>query len=308
MPPLKFADLDTEGIQVDPDNKIVTVRQSWLGTYSDCPERARRGAARIDVDGPNDASALGTAVHFAIEQAVNDQLAGTAATLPQMQAWFFEEWDVLKEYGERGIPLRWVKRSPAQAESYGLDCVQRFHDGVYPHLEPIATEVGFGPLELPHKHNGWTVRIQGSIDYVDKRMGLVDWKTASRTYQAWEKRRWAIQPTVYLAAQALTDGAWAFVPDKFTYVVFPDTKKAADRVQSITVTRSEGQMKWLAAQVATIAETAAALGFDRPWPTRDQHALCSPTWCPSWDGCRGQYLGDEPADWQAVPTPVRLGA
>lgn len=311
MPPLTFGDQDTIGVDIDTNQRTITVRQSWLNTYMDCPERARRYAARIDPDPPNDAAATGTATHAAIEAAINAVIAGKPMhTLDDMLQTWHAEFDTLCEFGEHGQQLRWVKRNYAQCVAYGEDMVGRFHADVYERLDPHATEVGFGPIPLGVSANGWSVSAQGSIDYVDRQMGLVDWKSASRAYQPWEKRRWAIQPSVYLAAWEAMDAdhqGWTFCPEVFNYVVFPDTTKQSDRIQFIPVTRASAQVGWLVDQVGRIAAMIEALGFDTPWPTRDQHALCSPKWCPSWDGCRGQFLGDDPVDWgRPTPNPTLL--
>jgi hypothetical protein len=37
-----------------------------------------------------------------------------------------------------------------------------------------------------------------------------------------------------------------------------------------------------------------ALPDGMSWPMNDQHALCSPKWCPFWDGCKGSHV---PVDW-----------
>lgn len=304
MPPLALRDGATLGVTIDPDEKHIIVRQSWLNTYMDCPERARRYAARIDIDPPNDASGVGTAFHYAIELAVNALIDGKPAhTVDDMLQAFHYQFDLLCEFGEHDVPMRWVKRTDRQARLYGEDMIGRFHASVYPHLDPIATEVGFGPELLGVSDDGWCVSAQGSIDCVDRNLGLVDWKSASQTYKAWEKRRWAVQPTVYLraadAAQLLPEFLY---PPIFTYMVFPDTQKEADRIQLLQVTRADTQTAWVVDQVASIARMISALGFDTPWPKRDQHALCSAKWCPSWSSCKGKFLGDDPVDW-AQPEP-----
>lgn len=312
MPPLALRDGPTLGVQVDPEGKEITIRQSWLNGFMDCPERARRYAARIDVDPPNDASGVGTAFHFAVETAINARLAGQSEQLDDMLQSFHFAFDELCENGEHDQPLRWVKRNYNQAITYGEDMVGRFHADVYPHLDPIATEVGFGPVEIG-SHDGWRVSAHGSVDYIDRVLGLVDWKSASRTYKPWEKRRWAIQPTVYLAAGNVLAALGGHTPwdvmgvaftDTFHYCVFPDTTKPADRIQLIEVTRAESQLGWLVEQAVSIGRMIAALGFDAPWPMRDQHALCSEKWCPSWAGCKGAHLGDDPVDWSSRPVTI----
>ena len=308
MPPLKWEGDVTQGIQVDPDTKTVTVRQSWLNTHADCPERARRNALRLDADPPNDATALGTAAHYAIERAVEYKMNGHGlCDHDDMVRWFYEEWDALVAFGENGLPLRWVKRTPEQAVAYGLSIIDRFYAHVLPILEPAGVEVPFGPVPLGVSATGWTVMVQGTIDAIDHLLGLVDWKSASRAYTPWEKRRWSIQASVYLAA-ARQGVLPVSVPDVFHYVVFPDVPPSNRDwpVQVIDVTREAAQDGWLVNQVGAIAGMVSAVGFEAEWPMRDQHALCSPKWCPSWDGCRGVFLGADPRDFKSSVTNVTL--
>jgi hypothetical protein len=313
VPPLKWGDDETYGIQVDVETRTVTVRQSWLNTFLDCPERGRLSAIRAADDGPSDATAIGTAMHFAVEEALNAIIDGRPPLdLDDMLQAFHNEFATIAEHGEGGVPMRWVKRKPIPAKKYGESMVERFYNYVLPHLNPVATEVGFGPVTLGVSASGWTVRVQGSIDCVDYELGLVDWKSASRVYTPWEKRRWSVQPTVYLAAaqaEGLTLETDGGIPDVFHYVVMPDVPpENRDWIQLIQVTRAGTQREWLVDQVADIATLVERMGFDVAWPKRDQHALCSEKWCPYWSGCKGKFLGDDPPDWKSSVSNVTLGS
>jgi hypothetical protein len=58
-------------MRVDKLNKVVYVRQSWLGDMAICPERARLGVVRPEFRSGSDATIIGTAIHTGIEAVLN---------------------------------------------------------------------------------------------------------------------------------------------------------------------------------------------------------------------------------------------
>ena len=67
-------------MRVDELNKVVYVRQSWLGDMAICPERARLGLVRPEFRTGSDATIIGTAIHTGIEAVLN----GTASKFVDM--------------------------------------------------------------------------------------------------------------------------------------------------------------------------------------------------------------------------------
>lgn len=134
-----------------------------------------------------------------------------------------------------------------------------------------------------------TIRLGGTADVLDTyNHRLVDWKTTSRKYERWEKQRWAVQPTVYTYAAAqlgLLDRHGEGY--QFDYRVF-NHKYNDPEPQAVTVWRDQGQWSWLLEQVNKMVMMIESDLTE--WPVRDDHALCSPKWCPIWDSCKGMYV------------------
>ena len=300
MPPVKHDNAITK--LGDDGRYIHTFRQSWVGTYMDCPERARREAYGLTVRTENDAACVGTAFHAAVEQAIilkgND---GILLSVDDMITEFDYQWITLRrELAEAGTPIQFVKRSPEGCAKYGHRMAERFATSTLPMLNPWATEVPFGPIVI-HQDEQRSIRITGSVDYIDKVLGIIDWKSAGREYVAWEKKRWAIQPTFYVPGmnrhwngkmRSPFDGSTYDGPlNTFTYAVYPDRLNPPEP-QMLTVERTVDWDSWLVDQLKPIAEQleATELKFLSEWPKRDQHALCSAKWCPNWSDCKGKHV------------------
>jgi hypothetical protein len=228
---------------------------------------------------------VGTCVHGVIEQAVNENIkTGEWQPLDHLHGLFELLFDEATESDE----IRWVKRTPERARGFGMLCLETWHDHLMPYLVPVATEVPFDKILLWHDDHR-TVTLTGTVDYIDRHWGLTDWKTASRPYVAWEKERWAIQPTVYCHVASL--GTFDSVapdlnPEQFTFAVMVDGE---DEPQLVTVGRPRDEWAgWLQKQVLSIVPLIEQ-GID-PWMRNDQSALCSPKWCPVWDVCKGAHL------------------
>jgi hypothetical protein len=134
------------------------------------------------------------------------------------------------------------------------------------------------------------VWLTGTADLLIPNVGVVDWKTAGRDYQRWEKQRWAVQPTVYTYA-AHRSGYFDSTPVPFTFEVFARGRKGG--VQTVDVWRDEGHWAWLARQITPMVRSIVAGGpkdFSELWQMNDQHALCSDKWCPFWSACKGEHM------------------
>ncbi len=293
MPPVKH---DNRITHVRPDGRWEhRFRQSWLNTYFDCPERARREAYgevdRVETDAAN----VGTALHYAAEDAIALLGEGILLDPYEVQDLWQKHWD----QRNAELDIEFVKRTPAASQRYGLRAAEAFGAQVLPHLTPFATEIPFGPFVL-HEDEQRVITATGTIDYIDAVHGMIDWKTASRPYEPWEKQRWAIQPTTYKVGGATVipdlkspwhDGPYNGPMGIWHYAVFPEAAQV--KTQWIKCERiHDGWDGWLVNQLLPIAyQLEATERGDLPvWPLRDQHALCSPTWCPSWDTCKGMTL------------------
>lgn len=257
---------------IDVTDKGYVFSQSWLNTYFNCPEQARLEMVGEMPRIESDATAIGTAVHSGIECVL-----GGATKLRGYDA-CIETFNDLAATPE----FQWVQ---IKSQETAWNTIGRLWDAwcedIHPQL-PYVDHIEH-KFEIPLGDRIW---MRGAIDAIDEYGHVWDWKTAGRPYEAWEKERFAIQPTVYTAAVAQMGeyeprDAW-----EFSYAVMLKGGKASTQV--VTVRRTQAHWDWLAAQCASIVQLIEA--DLTVWPLRDQHALCSPKWCKAWDKCKGKFL------------------
>lgn len=255
---------------------LIVPSQSWLGTAFNCMEQARLemvgGLPRVETD----ATAIGTAMHAGIEAVLRgeDFDGGLSVAVEKMEELAQQE------------NFKWVQ---VKTLPTAVDTVTRVFiawvNNIYPQLpDMLAVEHPFD-VSL-HEDDDLVIRLKGTMDFLgtgeDGKPCVWDWKTANRPYDAWEKERWAIQPTVYCHALAQEYGDDEY---EFTFAV---SIKRDGSSQVITVKRNAGHSEWLRRQVLSLAHVIKA---DLPiWPLRDQHALCSDKWCPVYQSCKGSHV------------------
>lgn len=258
----------------------VFIRQSWLNDVVMCPERARLGATMPTMRSGSDATIMGTAVHHAIECALNTPDMG----LDVMQQ------HALSKFTELRVTESWKQTNidPDKYEVFIGSMCESWHNDIAPNVEfGGQTEYKFAyPLGI--EIAGWSVWCEGTIDYIDPKGVVYDWKTASRAYNAREKQATAIQPTVYAGAVAAL--GWSEFPVDFRYGVMIRNEKP--KAQIVRVRRDEAHLRWLRHTLKPIMHTAIALGEDRNWQMNDTHNLCSERWCSYWSVCKGAFISD----------------
>lgn len=256
--------------------KQITLRQSWLNTFFNCPELARREAFEGLEGTETDATAIGTAMHAGAELAVTG-------------AYDYKSCldYALSEFERLAPEVRWVQ---VKRKDTALQYVQTCFDTWWADVRPLLGE----PLGIEHTFNvvlweddDYVVRLSGTMDFVDDLSIIWDWKSAGDADKygrnAWEHKRWSIQPTVYTYAWWVETGE--VVPFTFAACLKGPTRRPA---QFVTVTRDETHWDWLGQQIRPIIDLWEA--DLKAWPLRDQHVLCSPKWCPAWDTCKGQAV------------------
>lgn len=259
------------GIQID--HGTVTFSQSWLGSYLLCGERAKFAWLHPEASRSSDATELGTAHHMFCEQMIQGHSEERA--LGSAMSWL-----------EQQIELQafdWIKvKTEKTLLTYLIVLCDAWTDQVFPQLTPApqhAVEHTF-TVPLGHASDGTNLELKGTWDYLDAELGLMDWKTGSREYVEWEKKRWAIQPTAYtLAHHELFDEN---VP--FTFVVNVKGPQPQP-IQWVECHRGPEDWEWL--------RRLASRAYDNlkkdSWHLNDQHALCSRIWCDAWANglCKG---------------------
>ncbi len=259
-----------------------TFRQSWLGTYFECPEQARlvlRGEYPVD---NTEAALKGTCMHEGIERVLKgDSVAsGLTTALDKFEA------DVVS----LGSDLRFVQTQRVET------CLRHIENGyrqwatfVWPTLG-AASWVEEQFKFLFYEDDDRRIFLSGTVDYGEYRSALRDWKlTGNRDKygrEAWKLKRFGIQPTVYAAA-AYELGLFLPTDDvKFIFTAMPTTGIG---VQLVDCIRTPQHIDWLRRQCLSIARQIER-GTEDTWPLRDQSALCSPEWCTAWDTCKGAYF------------------
>lgn len=259
------------------------MRQSSLKDIDLCMERARRQMGGLMPKTGNDTNELGTAVHAAIEMSLDLMMDGQGPlSLDGMNA---VAQEVFYEASEvEGFVWAKAKSYTTVYERMGR-CLRSWYTEVLPTLHPAATELAWGPLVV-YEDAERIIELTGCIDYIDAVEGPMDWKTTGRSWEKWEHERWDIQPTVYTWALAMLGMSRWGSPAPFTFHVF-NTDGGYDK---IVVYRHAGDWAWLKERVLVVAKMIEA---ELPeWPLNDNHALCSPTWCPAFSTCKGKHYQD----------------
>lgn len=273
------------------DGRTYWFRQSFIGEFLMCGHRAM---TKLDglVDPPSDATILGTALHSAIEVELGARLAMPLVALKR---------SAMAEFVElaQDPAVRWVKDDYMTCIGFLENMVEAWHrsdvrqtlllaagrDELHPEtpfdVPLVTTQINGTPIHI---------RLEGRWDLCHAGVGLWDWKTAASPYKAWEKQRWAVQPTVY--SHAAVELGLLTYPTTFRFFVFPKRVKGCNP-EVVSVTRDRGHSAWLATMLEPLV-AAHMLGLTE-WPRNDQHALCSDRWCPAWEKCKGALIS--PTTW-----------
>jgi len=259
------------------------VRQSDLNTFNMCPEQARLKFAGKLPARTTEAMALGTADHAGIEAVLAH--GATRVEAIDVIAWQLE--NLLD-----GPDFEMVKLDTDTYFHYAFMCFDAWYDHIRPHIgDVIAVEETFKlPFAIYPIANGWRVKVElhGTIDCVTSK-AIWDWKTANSSWKssAWEKERWAVQPTIY--SWAVNELGLDTDPTTFSFGVMVKGKDPADpkSAEIVTVRRDRQHYRWLERQIEPLVHLLVA---QLPkWPLNDQGWWCSGTWCPAWSQCKGAH-------------------
>jgi len=271
-----------------------TYRQSTLDSLDLCLERGRLLLTGEMPRTETDSTAIGTSAHAAIEYCLteirDEDYTPPLGVLQELGQLEFEHLSQLDNF-------EYVKHTPEAARRLVDYCIESWYLEIMPPLAPRAMEFSFDGL-LIHEDDERTIRINGTIDYDDELSGLGDWKTAGQKYQAWEKERWAIQPTVYTLAARIM-GLESAKADRVPFTYYVMTKSGKVRTQTITVYRHQGHWDWLVEKCIAVSKLVEA--DLQVWPKNDTSALCSPLYCGAWGTCKGKHYAD---GWPRLDTPV----
>lgn len=259
--------------------------QSGIKAVEICPERGRRSLLQLHPRTYTDSTAMGEAVHLAIEVDLQSRIDGQGgfyvADLCDMAYEHFDE--VMAEDGSRFVKIKTV----GTVRNCIGKMVQAWALQVLPFLSPQAVELHLGPTTI-HEDDERVIQLEGTADYLDAVTGLADWKTTSRPWNRAEHQRWDVQPTVYtwlLNACKEDMGCDSIVSD-WTWHVF----QTNGDYEKIETTRGPADWVWLKQRCQTIVMQLEA---DMPrWFENDTHWLCSEKYCEAYAACKGLHMGD----------------
>lgn len=250
-----------------------TFSASWLKAFAVCPEQARRRYLKLTPYKATDYTALGSAVHAGIQTALEAKKNGaTTLDVAGMHIAAVQTLDRVQAEED----YEQTKWTSDQLHELIRQHLATFQNEVYPEAAPIAVEHWFDePLYTDHFRD---IRVRGSIDCVDRREGIIDWKTAGSPHKIWEMQRFGTQPTVYCWAWERITGKQQ---DQMRYVVFVHNKAT----QTYTVNRTAQHFEWLKFQCLAAARLIEA-GLPM-WTPNDQGWWCAEKWCAAWHQCKG---------------------
>jgi hypothetical protein len=234
----------------------------------------------------SDATAIGTAVHSAIE----GYLTGTVDSLGGMLELARHQVDV--ELARPGIKMTDISSDMDKMYS----CVDSMVTAWWVDIRPSVTPGGLveykfkTPLVEPLDGSP-SLWLEGTMDYVAPDGTIWDWKTASRVYYAKEKQKQSHQATCYVAAaRELGIVSVDDQPTLFRFGVM--VRQITPKAQIVTVARDASHVAWLKRQVNSVTSTALGLSLSNDWAMNDQHNLCSSKWCDYWTMCKGVHWSD----------------
>ena len=279
-------------IHFENDLRVVTFRQSWADTAMMCLDRARQDRDR-DRSIETEATALGTGLHAGIEAALTGALDNPSALLDHAVA-AFDSIDKVFVDDDRETCVKHLRRWIGDLRNVP-DFIEAYRS------EDKMVETNFTITVAQRRSKGYAapghfteefgttteMRWNGTWDVLLPNLHMKDWKTAGRAYTPWERQRWAVQPTFYTEAAR----QMGLLPAKseFRYVVFQKKNKPP---QIVTVHRDHRFTAHMVNTLWRIVDLHDALP-EGPWPINDQHALCSPKWCPFWSTCKGANVPDD---------------
>lgn len=273
------------GVTYDTENKTMILSQSWLSTFLRCPSLAGRELRGELADSSTDATELGTAWHNYVE------MRGDGTSVEEA-AWKADEWlrTAVQQDG-----FKWVKVKTIDTLVRYLDVLcETYEDQIHGKLtlEGAESEIEFH-LPLAH-HEGWSIELKGSIDRYDPKLGLLDWKTASRTGPGSVWDPYGIRHKIQADAYTFAAAELGYMARKMTFVVATKGPRQ-QAVEWLDVDKGPTDWAWLK-QVAVSALESAQVDV---WPVNHTSALCSAKWCEAWDQCRGAVVSQVEVDLAA---------
>lgn len=267
-----------------------------------CPEKARNELYGLVPRVESPKMALGTAGHAAIEAVLRDWMAGpgdgggTRADFDhyaQIMLDTFEQRTYLTEYvPDEKLGMDWARKR-------GVSALSAWFDDVYPQVDPLFVEWPF--TYMLYSDSERVIYMKGTIDCVDRKNAIWDWKFSGSERKAWKDQRGSIQASAYTLALAKPGHEANVIPD--TTVNFKYAVMHEQGVQIVDLWQAKRHWHWLQRQALGLARLVEA---NLPqWPVDDGDWWCNKNWCGVFaDGkCKGEFF---PEGFGAAQTRVTI--
>jgi hypothetical protein len=251
---------------------VITISQSWLTTYLECGEQARRDLYE-KVDGTNEQHLIGTTLHaYAAARLQGEDQGFSIATARDV---FSDAWHDVRHVN---------MQKPETAYKYARAAIDLWEKEQYPYIDPLLVE--YEMSAIIHCEPGLEVWLSGTPDCVETDREVKDWKTANDWFDELLYQRTDIQSSAYtwlLEVTGYEPTGW------FEFWVY---NKKAGYSQTVRVFRGPTHWAWLKEQCIQAADNIRN-NKAKKWHLNDQSWLCSQKWCPYYSDCKGS-LGEFP--------------
>lgn len=255
------------GTKYDNSRHIHYFSQSLLNTFQQCPEQARHELLGDVPRVESPKMALGTAGHAAIEAKLKSPgISFDMAAAIMLHT--FEERTYLSEYvDDEKLGMDWAKKR-------GVSALNAWWEEVLPQVDPAEVEKPFEYLLYSDAQR--QIYMKGTIDCIDTKNTVWDWKFSGSERKAWKDARGSIQAAAYTKAAGV---------NRFNYAVMHEKG-----VQIVDLWQGEQHWNWLASLALPLAHLIEA-GLP-VWPRNDTDWWCNVNWCSVYaDGqCKGQIF------------------
>ena len=168
----------------------IPIRQSWLGTFSNCPEQARQDRLGLVRSQESSDMLRGNMVHAAIEYCGNELMhTGNRLSFDETSAYM----DSIAPDLANGVEV-W-RHEFENVVDVARKNLFVWHEECFPNLMvPTGVEQSF--RTTLDERDGVRLVLTGTADWVQDGL-ILDWKNPSREYEPWEQKRWNLQASVY---------------------------------------------------------------------------------------------------------------
>lgn len=266
---------------------VLTISQSWLSTYMDCPEAARHVLLQTYPEHDAPEALFGTHLHAACD--LHIRKAGD----PEVYLREAFKGFVLPPPNAKGAPHKWdTSRGKATwtMTDLALDCFDVWLDLFWENGASVSKR-GPGKPEftferLIYDSPTLAISLRGQVDYhLEGGLEVWDWKNSARKWEQWEVDRYDIQSTSYgIGLHGLE------LPGVISFnfgVTNPDN---FSKSKVVTVTRDQRHVDTLLEDtIIPLAKLIQRQPLAEKWPALSASWKCSPKWCDAFQDCRGRH-------------------